>query len=103
VVLHRPEGEGLLQLRSESSDYERCFAELLRNEQTKAKKEEMKQNEQHENYGLYITQNTYTMDFYCFHRDAAEAYWSGELCKKAVGKTSQEALSNYKNGVYTNK
>ena len=63
----------------------------------------MKQNEQHENYGLYITQNTYTMDFYCFHRDAAEAYWSGEPCKKASGKTSQEALSNYKNGIYSNK
>ena len=63
----------------------------------------MKQNEQHENYGLYITQNTYTMDFYCFSRDVADLYWSGDPCKKSSGKTSQEALSNYKNGVYTNK
>jgi len=58
----------------------------------------MKQNDQHENYGLYITQNTYTMKFYCFNRDVADAYWNGEPCKKASGKTSQEALSNYKNG-----
>ena len=62
----------------------------------------MKQNEQHENYGLYITQNTYTMQFYCFYRDAAEAYWSGKPCKKSSGKTSQEALSNYKNGKFCN-
>ena len=60
----------------------------------------MKQNEQHENYGLYITQNTYTMLFYCFSRDVADDYWVGKPCKKASGKTSQEALSNYKNGVY---
>ena len=70
---------------------------------TQDKEAKMKQNEQHENYGLYITQNTYTMEFYCFHRDMAEAYWSGDPCKKASGKTSQEALSNYKNGIYSNK
>jgi hypothetical protein len=64
----------------------------------------MKEDIQHENYGLYITQNTYTTKFYCFHRDVAEAYWNGKPCKKASGKTSQEALSNYKNGnFYTDK
>jgi hypothetical protein len=63
----------------------------------------MRQNENHENYGLYITQNTYQMKWYCFHREAATAYWNGEPCKKAIGDTPQEALSNYKNGVYTDK
>ena len=58
----------------------------------------MKEDKQHENYGLYITQNTYTMQFYCFHRDVAKAYWDGEPCKKASGKTSSKALSNYKSG-----
>jgi len=58
----------------------------------------MKDETEHENYGLYITQNTYQMKFYCFNRDVAEAYWNGEPCKKASGATSQEALSNYKNG-----
>jgi hypothetical protein len=67
---------------------------------TRKTKHKMKQNEQHENYGLYITQNTFTMKFYCFSRDVADDYWVGKPCKKASGKTSQEALSNYKNGVY---
>ena len=60
----------------------------------------MRENKQHENYGLYITQNTYTMEFYCFSREAADDYWNGNPCKKAKGKTSHEALKNYKNGVY---
>ena len=60
----------------------------------------MRQNENHENYGLYITQNTYQMKWYCFDRKAADDYWNGEPCKKAVGATPQEALSNYKNGVF---
>jgi hypothetical protein len=63
----------------------------------------MRQNEKHENYGLYITQNTYQMKWYCFDRKAADDYWNGEPCKKAVGATPQEALSNYKNGKYCNK
>ena len=63
----------------------------------------MRQNEKYENYGLYITQNTYQMKWYCFHREAATAYWNGEPCKKAVGATPQEALSNYKNGKFTDK
>jgi hypothetical protein len=63
----------------------------------------MRQNEKHENYGLYITQNTYQMKWYCFDRKAADAYWNGEPCKKAVGATPQEALSNYKNGKFTDK
>jgi hypothetical protein len=53
----------------------------------------MRQNEKHENYGLYITQNTYQMKWYCFDRKAADDYWNGEPCKKAVGATPQEALS----------
>jgi len=61
----------------------------------------MRENKQHENYGLYITQNTYTMEFYCFSREAADDYWNGNPCKKAKGKTSHEALKNYKNGVYS--
>ena len=61
----------------------------------------MRQNEKHENYGLYITQNTYQMKWYCFHRDAADDYWNGKPCKKSVGATQQEALSNYKNGKFT--
>ena len=56
-----------------------------------------------ENYGLYITQNTYQMKWYCFNREAADAYWNGKPCKKSVGDTAQEALSNYKNGKYCNK
>ena len=60
----------------------------------------MRENKQHENYGLYITQNTYTMEFYCFSREAADDYWNGNPCKKAKGKTSHEALKNYKNGLY---
>jgi hypothetical protein len=63
----------------------------------------MRENKQHENYGLYITQNTYTMEFYCFSREAADDYWNGNPCKKAKGKTSHEALKNYKNGKFTNK
>jgi len=63
----------------------------------------MRESKNHENYGLYITQNTYTMKFYCFDREAAVAYWNGEPCKKASGATSQEALSNYKNGNYCDK
>ena len=62
----------------------------------------MRQNENHENYGLYITQNTYQMKWYCFNREAADDYWNGEPCKKAVGATPQEALSNYKNGKFCN-
>lgn len=61
----------------------------------------MRENKNHENYGLYITQNTYTMEFYCFSREAADDYWNGNPCLKAKGKTSQEALKNYKNGVYS--
>jgi hypothetical protein len=45
----------------------------------------MRQNENHENYGLYITQNTYQMKWYCFDRKAADDYWNGKPCKKAVG------------------
>jgi hypothetical protein len=45
----------------------------------------MRQNEKHENYGLYITQNTYQMKWYCFDRKAADDYWNGKPCKKAVG------------------
>lgn len=60
----------------------------------------MTENKNHENYGLYITQNTYTMEFYCFSREAADDYWNGNPCKKAKGKTSHEALKNYKNGLY---
>jgi hypothetical protein len=63
----------------------------------------MRQNEKHENYGLYITQNTYQMKWYCFDRKAADDYWNGKPCKKAVGDTQQEALSNYKNGKFTDK
>jgi len=62
----------------------------------------MKQYKNHENYGLYITQNTYTMQFYCFSREDADAYWNGQPCKKAKGATSNEALKNYKNGTYCN-
>lgn len=60
----------------------------------------MRQNKNHENYGLYITQNTYQMKWYCFNREAAEDYWNGKHCKKAIGDTQQEALSNYKNGFF---
>lgn len=60
----------------------------------------MKKNE---NYGLYITQNTYQMKWYCFSREAADDYWNGKPCKKASGATPQEALSNYKNGKFTDK
>ena len=63
----------------------------------------MRENKQHENYGLYITQNPYTMEFYCLSREAADDYGNGKPCKKAVGDTQQEALSNYKNGKYCNK
>jgi hypothetical protein len=81
-----------------SAGNEYVAIELLPRLFTQDKEAKMKQNEQHENYGLYITQNTYQMKFYCFSRDVADAYWNGEPCKKASGKTSQEALSNYKNG-----
>ena len=55
-----------------------------------------------ENYGLYITQNTYQMKWYCFDREAADNYWNGKPCKKAMGETPQEALTNYNNGNFTN-
>ena len=103
MELHRPKGEGLLFMWQKSTGNEYVAIELLPRLFTQDKEAKMKENEQHENYGLYITQNTYTMEFYCFNRDAANAYWSGEPCKKASGKTSQEALSNYKNGIYSNK
>jgi len=61
-----------------------------------------------ENYGLYITQNTYQMKWYCFHRDAADNYWNGKhkgVTAESEGANAEseganEALSNYKNGVY---
>ena len=56
-----------------------------------------------ENYGLYITQNTYQMKWCCFNREAANAYWNGKPCKQAMGNTPQQALSNYKNGKFTDK
>lgn len=56
----------------------------------------MKQNQKHENYGLYITQNTYTMKWHTFKRDDAERYWNGKECKQGIGDTPQKALSAYK-------
>lgn len=49
-------------------------------------------------YGLYLTHNIYDGFWYCFSREDATAYWIGEDCTKAKGKTPQQALSNYKNG-----
>ena len=56
----------------------------------------MKQNQKHENYGLYITQNTYTMKWHTFNRDDANKYWTGKDCKQGIGDTPQKALSAYK-------
>jgi len=55
-----------------------------------------------ENYGLYVTQNTFQMKWYCFNRESANKYWNGKPCKKAIGDTPQEALTNYKNENFTN-
>lgn len=56
----------------------------------------MRQNQKHENYGLYITQNTYTMKWHTFKREDAERYWNGKDCKQGIGDTPQKALSAYK-------
>jgi hypothetical protein len=41
----------------------------------------MTQNQKHENYGVYITQNTYTMKWHAFRNEDAERYWTGKDCK----------------------
>jgi len=56
----------------------------------------MTQNQKHENYGVYITQNTYTMKWHAFRNEDAERYWTGKDCKQGVGDTPQKALSAYK-------
>jgi hypothetical protein len=61
----------------------------------------MKGNNKHENYGLYLTLNTYSNEWYCFTREDATKYWNGESCKKAKGATPQKALLNYKAGRFT--
>ena len=56
----------------------------------------MKANENHDNYGVYITQNTFTMKWHAFKREDANRYWNGKECKQGVGLTPQKALSDYK-------
>jgi hypothetical protein len=56
----------------------------------------MTQNRKHENYGVYITQNTYTMKWHAFRNEDAERYWTGKDCKQGVGDTPQKALSALK-------
>ena len=56
----------------------------------------MTQNRNHENYGVYITQNTYTMKWHAFKSEDAERYWTGKDCKQGIGGTPQKALSALK-------
>ncbi len=56
----------------------------------------MKANENHENYGVYITQNTFTMKWHAFNREDANRYWNGKECKQGIGLTPQKALMDYK-------
>ena len=50
----------------------------------------------HENYGVYITHNTYTNKWHAFHRSDAAKYWNGEPCKQGIGDTHKQALADYK-------
>ena len=57
----------------------------------------MKENKNHENYGVYITHNTYTMKWHAFKRENANRNWNNESnFKEGVGNTQQEALRNFK-------
>ena len=56
----------------------------------------MAENKKHENYGVYITQNTYTMKWHAFRSDDANKYWNGQHCKQGMGITPQKALSDFK-------
>lgn len=57
----------------------------------------MKDNQKHENYGVYITQNTYTMKWHTFNRDDADKYWNNQgNFKEGIGDTPQMALMNFK-------
>jgi hypothetical protein len=57
----------------------------------------MKANQKHENYGVYITQNTYTMKWHAFRNEDATKYWNGEKgFKEGIGETPQKALMNFK-------
>jgi len=90
----------MLYLWQFCTDNGQSNVEIRRRKQAKTKgkkkKEEMTQNQKHENYGLYITQNTYTMKWHTFKREDAERYWTGKDCKQGIGDTPQKALSAYK-------
>lgn len=49
----------------------------------------------HDNYGVYITHNTYTNKWHAFHRSDASKYWNGEPCKQGIGNTHKQALADY--------
>jgi hypothetical protein len=86
MELHRPKGEGLLFMWQKSTGNEYVAIELLPRLFTQDKEAKMKENEQHENYGLYITQNTYTMEFYCFNRDAARGVLERRPLQEGIGQ-----------------
>lgn len=60
-----------------------------------SQKKEVESQRKSNDYGLYLTRNTYDGYWYCFNRDNAPAYWNGEPCDYSKGKTPNQALKMY--------